>query len=378
MSLPETHKALVLSSFKTPLDLSVQSIPTPRATPGSAIVRVLSTHVFSYGKNVYSGKVPYPMCLPLTPGAGAVCRIASVGPDAVSLKEGDLVLVDINVRARDDPSVNILQGLFAMGPAEKLMDGEWRHGSYAEYLKAPLENIFPLDEEVLTKQLGYTVHDLLFITTLMVPFGGLSDIDVKPGETVIVAPSTGSFGGAVSAVSVALAMGAKVVAAGRNESQLKAMENLLGGVYGQRITTVKLVGDVETDAEALTKATPRGQGAHAYIDFSPLAAAKSTHIKSCLMALKPYGRAAFMGGIREDVSIPYALIMLKSIRIQGRFMYERDSVIKLVGMVEANLVKLGKEAGVDVVGIYRLQDAETALNMAESNGGFGKEVVFAP
>ncbi|KAG9057380.1 hypothetical protein FS842_007081 [Serendipita sp. 407] len=376
MSLPETHKALVLSSFKTPLDLSVQSVPTPRATPGNAVVRVLATHVFSYGKDVYSGKLPYPMTLPLTPGAGAVCRVASVGSDAVSLKEGDLVLVDINVRARDDPSINILHGLFATGPAERMMSGEWRHGSYAEYLKAPLENIFPLDEQVLTKQMGYSIHDLLFITTLMIPFGGLSDIDVKPGDTVIVAPATGSFGGA--AVTMALAMGAKVVAAGRNESQLKAMESLLGGIYDGRMATVKLVGDVEEDTKALVNATPRGQGADAFIDFSPAAAAKSTHIKSCLMALKSFGHAAFMGGIREDVSIPYPLIMLKSIRIQGRFMYERASVLKLVAMVEAGLVKLGKKAGVEVIGAYGLEDAEKALDLAEANAGFGKEVIFTP
>jgi hypothetical protein len=72
MSLPETHKALVLSSCKEPLDLAVQILPTPKACPGSAIVKVLSTHVFSYGKDVYSGKKAYPMTLPLTPGA--VCQ----------------------------------------------------------------------------------------------------------------------------------------------------------------------------------------------------------------------------------------------------------------------------------------------------------------
>lgn len=79
---------------------------------------------------------------------------------------GQLVLVDINVRARDDPAANILQGLFGMGPAEKLMD--WRHGSYAEYVKAPLENVYPLDEELLMKSLGHSIHDLGYITSLLV------------------------------------------------------------------------------------------------------------------------------------------------------------------------------------------------------------------
>jgi hypothetical protein len=46
------------------------------------------------------------------------------------------------------------------GNAMKLMEGEWRDGSYAEYAKFPLENVFPLDEEVLLRKLGYGVEDL--------------------------------------------------------------------------------------------------------------------------------------------------------------------------------------------------------------------------
>ncbi|PVG03608.1 isopropanol dehydrogenase [Serendipita vermifera] len=377
MSLPSTHKALVLSSFKDPLDISVTAVETPSLSAGSAIVRVLSTGIASYLKEVYSGRLPYPMKLPLTPGGGAICRIAAVGSDAVSLQVGQLVVVHIHVRARDDPSASILQGLFGGGPGERLMNEEWRHGSYAEYLKAPLENIFPLDEEVLTKRLGYTISDLTYIPTLMVPFGGLTEeIDLKPGESIVVAPATGSFGGA--AVTMALAMGALVIAAGRNEAQLKAMESVLGPSYGGRLRYVKLVGDVEKDAEALQRASPGGKGLDAYIDFSPPQAAKSTHIKSCLMALKTYGRAAFMGGIREDVSIPYALLMLKSLQIRGKFMYQRSSVIRLIGMIECGLVKLGEASGVKVVGTYSLDQYDAALDAAADSTGFGKSVVFTP
>lgn len=376
MSLPTTHKALVLSSFSTPLDLKVQELPTPESLPGSAIVKVLATHVFSYAKDVYSGAIPYPMKLPLTPGSGAVCRVAVVGSDATTLKSGQLVLVEVNVRARDDGSLNILQGLFATGPAEKLMDGEWRHGSFAEYLKAPLENIFPLDEDILIKQMGYTIHDLCYITTLMVPMGGLSDLDIKPGQSIVVAPATGTFGGA--AVTMALAMGARVVAAGRNEAQLKTMERVLGVTYGGRLTSVKLTGSVEADAQALQQASPGGKGFDAYIDFSPATAAKSTHIKSCIIALKTHGQASFMGGIQGDVSIPYNLLMFKSLQIKGRFMYERQAIVQLTGMVEAGIVKLGKAAGVEIVGAYKLEDIDAALDAAAENSGFGKEVLLAP
>ncbi|PQE19768.1 isopropanol dehydrogenase protein [Rutstroemia sp. NJR-2017a WRK4] len=92
----------------------------------------------------------------------------------------------------------------------KLMESEWRHGTFAEYAKFPLENVFALDERLLCGELGYTIGDLCNISSYLVPFGGLTDIGLLPGEAVIVFPATGRFGG--SAVTVVLAMGASVVA----------------------------------------------------------------------------------------------------------------------------------------------------------------------
>jgi len=46
------------------------------------------------------------------------------------------------------------------GAAMKLMQGEWRNGSFAEFAKFPLENVFLLDEEVLCGRMGYSVEDL--------------------------------------------------------------------------------------------------------------------------------------------------------------------------------------------------------------------------
>lgn len=59
----------------------------------------------------------------------------------------------------------------------------------------------------LCDEMGYGIGDLAVIFRLMVSSGGLKDTDVKAGETVIVSPATGGFGGA--ALFVALAMGAR-------------------------------------------------------------------------------------------------------------------------------------------------------------------------
>lgn len=155
-----THRALILKSTSAPV--SLETIPIPSATPGSAVVRVLGTYILPYLHSVLNGSLPYHIELPMIPGANCIGRIHDVGPDATILKPGQLVLCDITVKARDDPDVSILMGLHG-GAAPKLMEGEWRDGSFAEYAKFPLENVFLLDEEVMFGKLGYEVEDLCAI-----------------------------------------------------------------------------------------------------------------------------------------------------------------------------------------------------------------------
>jgi NADPH:quinone reductase-like Zn-dependent oxidoreductase len=164
-TLPHTHRVLKLTSRDQPL--SVESVPTPKPGPGSAVLRVLVAGVLSYSGDVYSGKKPYPFPTPLVPGSGAIGRIVAVGPDATLLTSGTLVLFDSTIRSRDNPNDAFLSGLssrFTEGGGAKLMGGEWRDSTYAEYAKVPLENCVPLDEARLlgpgAGSLGYTVSDL--------------------------------------------------------------------------------------------------------------------------------------------------------------------------------------------------------------------------
>ena len=155
------------------------------------------------------------------------------------------------------------------------MRGEWKDSTYAEYAKVPLETCDLLDEGRLCGRMGYEIGNLAYLSTLLVPYGGLRDIDLKAGETVIVSPATGAFGGA--AVLVALAMGARVIAMGRNVEALDRIKK-----RSKRIETVPITGDILKDSEAL-----KSFGAvDAFFDISPPEAAKSTHIKSGILALK--------------------------------------------------------------------------------------------
>lgn len=75
--------------------------------------------------------------LPFVPGGTCIARVAAVPVDATRLAPGQLVSVEMTVRARDDPGIKILRG-FHEG-ATRLLSAEggkggspWRNGVWEE------------------------------------------------------------------------------------------------------------------------------------------------------------------------------------------------------------------------------------------------------
>jgi threonine dehydrogenase-like Zn-dependent dehydrogenase len=367
-TIPETHRALILSSLSSPP--TVEELPTPQAGPGSAVIRMLASNVLSYSREVYNGSRNYPFPLPLVIGASGIGRVAEVGPDSTLLKPGQLVLIDPFVHSRDDPNAAFLLGLhegYSEG-SKKLMRGEWKNATYAEYAKLPIENCHPLDEtKLLSEGLGYTVEELTLISGLLVPFGGLNDIGLKPGETVIVAPATGPFGRA--AVKVALAMGARVIAMGRNIDMLKLIKG-----KNERVKIVQITGEMEADNKALLQYGP----VDAYFDISPPEAATSTHLKSAILALRHSGRVSLMGGIRGDIAIPLPIIVHRDLQLKGKWMYSREDVRQLTRLVEVGQLRLGDGNGQEMIKKFALEDWHNAFEAAALSSGTETKAVIIP
>lgn len=392
----------MLTDPSKPLEL--QELPIPDPKHGTALLRVLAAPVLSYASEVFQKGNPreYPYPLPMVPGpSSCIARVEAVASDAVKLKPGTLVWVDATVTARDDPEAIVLQGLFeGLSDASRaLMRSSARDGNMAEFVTAPLENVHILNEDALLGQpdgslgkqkFGYTVADLAFLFWLLVPYGGLRDVSLRPGETVIVAPATGPFGGV--AVLVALAMGAgRVIAMGRNTD---ALHRLRSG-REDRVETVRITGDVDKDAAELCKFGL----VDVYFDISPPQAAGSTHMASAFRALKRGARVSLMGGITTDVALPHVIIMQKDITIKGskstqplasligflvcqnsrlinitEWMYPMEAVPELVRMIERGMLRIGPASGIEVAR-YGLHDWEKAFKDAESST-FAKFVVF--
>ncbi|KAH7043761.1 hypothetical protein B0J12DRAFT_539940, partial [Macrophomina phaseolina] len=94
-----------------------------------------------------------------------------------------------------------------------------------------------IDEKRIGQPGGITCQLLPMFTR----FGELSDIDVRPGETVVTAPAAGLYGGA--AVHAALALGVRVMAAGRDT---KTLDKLVL-VDPKRVAAASFTGDVNGD-----------------------------------------------------------------------------------------------------------------------------------
>ena len=211
----------------------------------------------------------------------------------------------------------------------------------------------------------------MYISYLLVPYGGLRDINVQPGETVVVCPATGGFGGA--GVLVAIAAGARVIAMGRNEKELARLkERVLKGSPNASIETVKITGDVATDAEAL-----QAHGTiDAILDLSPPFAAKSTHLKSAIKALRYEGRISLMGFVEVPSGEYLWKIVGSNILLKGKLMYYREDMLLFVKMLERGLFPKGKDL-VDTKA-FALEDWKEAFDVAAEHTGLGKSVVLTP
>ena len=366
-----TYKAYVQKEANAPP--TVQTVHTPLPSGGQVLVTVLATPILSYTPAVLSGKL-FPLVYPLTPGIAAIGRISAVGQDSTVLRENQLVFCNPSVKARDDHSggTSILQGWFGgiTPEAMKLMQGPWRQGSWAEKTTVPIENVVPLDEHRLVQELGYSIPQLCWMNEYLVPFGGFLAADFAVGSTVIVAPATGHFGGC--AVQLGLAMGARqVIAVGRNAAALDKIERL---DTNGRVKSVALSGDVEADGKAIRNVSPGGKAADVYMDFSPFQAGKATHPQACVSALKHGGKAILMGGVRENICLNYAQLMINGITVRGNFMYPTDAPVRFREILESGTLPLREQN----THVFAFRDLDEGIQFAEKHVGMADLTVMTP
>jgi NADPH:quinone reductase-like Zn-dependent oxidoreductase len=358
-------KAAVLKSLGSPL--VIEDVPAPVLGTGEVIVDVVATRVLSYMNEVFSGERNYALDLPVIPGPGGIGRVRAIGPDSTKLAVGDWVFCDPTVRSRDDaisPDIT-LQALTARDAGGMKLQKHFRHGSFAEQMMVPTENVKPLGEITSAEATQWCA-----LGNMLVPYSGFFAAHLQPGETVLVSGATGNFGSA--AVAVALAMGAAcVVAPGRNERILADLVHR----FGARVRPVKLSGNENDDREQMKRAA---QGPiDCVFDIMP-PSVSPTVVRTAIMTVRDYGRVVLMGGVGmaggPGLELPYPWIMRHCISIHGVWMYPPDAATRLIALVRSGLLRLDEYE----MTAFDLDHANEAVAHAAANSAPLKMTVIRP
>lgn len=312
--------------------LALEDVPPPEVRPGAVRVRMEATPVLSYLGDVLAGKLAiyrFPG-QPFTPGTNGVGVVEAVGPEVYHLRPGQRVVLNPHLVADErgvDP-VQILIGLTSMGPETEPLQRDWPDGTLGELAVMPAQVLTPVPAGV-----GLPVERLALLGKFAVPYGGLTEIGVEPGEVLIVNGASGYFGS--GAVLLGVAMGAaRVVAAGRDAAGLGRVV----AKAGSRAVAVPLSGDVAADVRALRDAA--GGGAHAAIDLIGRAADADATLAT-LKALRRGGRLCLMGSLTVPLPLDYGELLRNDWTVRGRFMYAPGAIQRLIAMAAAGTLDLG-------------------------------------
>lgn len=189
--------------------MEVQDVPTPVINENEVLLKVRAAGVCKTDLHVYTGQFAYGKP-PHILGHEICGEVAEIGAAVKGVSVGQRVLVETSIGCgvcaackRGDRHLCATREEIGTAP---------HTGGYAQYVKAPAQNIVPLPDAV-------TDEEAAIFESAMCPSGGLMRIGVRMGETVVVY-GVGPAG--LSFLQVAKALGAgRVIVVGRNKRRLE-------------------------------------------------------------------------------------------------------------------------------------------------------------
>lgn len=328
-------KALVLNGKNEPLTL--QEKPDLQPGEGEAIVRVHAAalnHRDVWIQNGQYAGLKYPI-VPGSDGAGVVVKVGKSGEKLI----GKEVIIN--------PSIHWGGSLSYQDPRDFRILGLPDDGTFAEYVKVPLQNIVEKSAHLSWEEAA------------AVPLAGVTAFRavstrarVQAGEKVLI---TGVGGGvALFALQYAVALGARVYVSSGNEEKIdkairlgaKAGVNYRNEKWGQGLQELAGTFDVIIDGAA-------GDGMDELLNLAA-----------------PGGRVVFYGATRGNPSALTARrIFWKQLNILGSTMGSPEDFHSMVAFISEH----GIRPVIDTV--FPFADGEAALRRMEAAQQFGKIVI---
>lgn len=267
-------------------------IPIPELGSSDVLIRVAAAGI-CHSDAHYRAGISTIDDLPVTLGHEVAGRVEKVGANVGNVASGDRVGVHYLVHCgRCDFCVRGLEQFCRSGQ----MIGKHRDGGYAEFIKVPSTNAFPLPDEI-----PFEVGAIMMCSSATA-LHALNKARLKSGESVAIF----GFGGlGFSAMQLARAFGC-------------------GEIYVVEINSTKLalaakLGAIAIDAKAGDPVEQIKEATNAKgVDVSLELIGNPVTMQQAVQCLGVLGRAAFVGLTAESMSIwPYRELINKEAEIIG-------------------------------------------------------------
>lgn len=332
-------KAVVLHEIGGPQNLHIEDVPDPVAGPGEILVRV--TYAAFNRRDVFITQGLYPgIVFPVIPGSDGCGDVVALGAGVDGPAPGTTVVLNPMIGWGDNPR---------MWRSDSTLLGMPRHGTFAELVTVPAENVFRKPGRLSDEQ------------TAAIPLAGLTAYRAVhtrgrcgPGDVVLI-PGVGG-GVQTFALLFAKATGARVVVTSSSEAKL-ARAKALGADIGINYKS-------DANWSKTVRAECGGGGPSLIIDST----GGDTFAK-CLDIARPGARAVVYGGTQGDAKIRMFSIFWKHLDILGTSMGSPDDFRAMLALFEGGTM----EPAIDEVCAF--DDVVAAAERVLAGTQFGKVVV---
>lgn len=319
-------RAAVVEGISKPL--VVREVPDPKCPPNGVIIRTGANGICRTDWHLWSGDWSWRLEIepPWVLGHEIAGTIEEVGPEVTGWKKGDRVTYPMTPGEGTcewcrsghqhlcDSSVQLVPGV-----------AYW--GGFGQFVAVPYADV---NLVALPESLKFVDAASMGCRYIAAFHGIVDQVKVSGGEWVVVYGCGGGIG--LSAVQIATAMGANVIAVDVFDEKLAAAREV-GAVH-----TINATKDNPVDA---VMTFTRG-GAQVSIDALGIAET----CRNSVMSLRKRGRHLYLGHTtsveKGDIPLPMDVMLLKELQILSAFGMQAPRFGAMLDMVESGKLEPGK------------------------------------